>query len=200
MSSLAPSRRPRPIPVPLPSTGRFAAIDFETADYGRDSACAVGVVVVEGDRVVEELSCLIRPPRRDIIFSYLHGITWEMVADQRVFGDVWRELESLLAGVDFLAAHNAGFDRSVLIHGCHLAGLAVPAADFLCTVKLARKAFGLTEAKLPDVCRHLGIGLATHHEALADARACAGIVVEARRRGLPLEAKLGPYSGKLPGR
>lgn len=26
---------------------RFAAIDFETADYGRDSACAVSVVVAE---------------------------------------------------------------------------------------------------------------------------------------------------------
>jgi DNA polymerase III epsilon subunit-like protein len=31
----------------------FAAIDFETADYGRDSACAVAVVRVEGQAIVD---------------------------------------------------------------------------------------------------------------------------------------------------
>jgi hypothetical protein len=30
----------------------FAAIDFETADYGRDSACAIAVVGVEGLAIV----------------------------------------------------------------------------------------------------------------------------------------------------
>jgi hypothetical protein len=35
------------------SGGRFAALDFETADFGRDSACAVGVVVVDGTAVVD---------------------------------------------------------------------------------------------------------------------------------------------------
>lgn len=36
-------------------TGRFAALDFETADYGRDSACALSVVIVDNDRVVDTL-------------------------------------------------------------------------------------------------------------------------------------------------
>jgi DNA polymerase-3 subunit epsilon len=53
----------------------FAAIDFETADYGRDSACAVAVVRVEGRVVVDRVRYYIRPPRRHFVFSYLHGIS-----------------------------------------------------------------------------------------------------------------------------
>ena len=30
-----------------PGPVRFAALDFETADYGRDSACALSIVIVE---------------------------------------------------------------------------------------------------------------------------------------------------------
>src|SRR4030095_6557302 len=92
----------------------FVAIDFETADMGRDSACAVGVVRVERDRIVRRESRLIRPPRREFVFSYIHGITWEHVAEAPPFVQVWDELRSLLDGADFLAAHNAPFDKSVL--------------------------------------------------------------------------------------
>ena len=41
----------------------FAAIDFETADRGPDSACAVGAVRVVGTRIVKRVRYLIRPPR-----------------------------------------------------------------------------------------------------------------------------------------
>ncbi len=30
----------------------FVALDFETADHGHDSACSVGLIRVEGDRIV----------------------------------------------------------------------------------------------------------------------------------------------------
>ena len=45
-----PKRR-RKTPAPLPPFDRpFVAIDFETADHGPDSACAVGLVRVEARR------------------------------------------------------------------------------------------------------------------------------------------------------
>ena len=44
----------------------FVAIDFETADYGPDSACAVALVRVEGSRIVRRSYFLIRPPRRSL--------------------------------------------------------------------------------------------------------------------------------------
>ena len=156
----------------------FVAIDFETADQGADSACAVGLAKVEGGRIVRKVRRLIRPPRADFFFTYIHGIKWEDVARERSFGEVWTELEPLLDGAQFLAAHNAPFDRSVLSACCARAGLKMPSQPFVCTVQLARKTWGIRPTKLPDVCRHLGIKL-NHHEALSDAEACARIVLAA---------------------
>ncbi|MFO0848541.1 MAG: 3'-5' exonuclease [Gemmataceae bacterium] len=171
---------PRPFPPPaLPPADRaFVAIDFETADHGPDSACAVGLVRVEGLRVVARQTVLIRPPRPHIRFTYVHGITWDMVAGAGTFAEVWPALAPLVAGADFLAAHNAPFDRRVLTACCAAAGLPVPAAPFVCTVQLARRRWGLRPNDLPSVCRRLGIGL-VHHDAGSDAEACARIVIAA---------------------
>ena len=44
---MPPHSRPRP-PAALPAAPpTFVALDFETADYGRDSACALALVRVE---------------------------------------------------------------------------------------------------------------------------------------------------------
>ena len=156
----------------------FVAIDFETADAGRDSACAVGLVRVEKNRIVRRESRLIRPPRRDFIFTYIHGITWEHVADAAPFALVWRELRELAQGAQFLAAHNAPFDRSVLEACCRSAGLEPPPLPFECSVRVARRHWGIRPTTLPDVCRALDIEL-RHHDALSDAEACARIMIAA---------------------
>src|SRR5262245_27030215 len=130
----------------------FVAIDFETADRPADSACAVALVRVEGRRIVERKACLLRPPRRNLIFSYIHGITWADVAGAPTFAEAWPALRAMLDGAEFLAAHNAGFDRQVLQTCCAAAGLAAPPQPFQCTLQLARRVWGLNPAKLPDVC------------------------------------------------
>jgi DNA polymerase-3 subunit epsilon len=60
----------------------FVAIDFETADYGPDSACAVALVRVEDGRVARRTFRLIRPPRRAFVFTHIHGLTWSDVRGQ----------------------------------------------------------------------------------------------------------------------
>jgi DNA polymerase III subunit epsilon len=157
----------------------FVAIDFETADHGPDSACAVGLVRVEGQRVVHREAVLLRPPRPRFLFSSIHGISWEMVESEPVFGDVWPRLLPILDGAAFLAAHNASFDRRVLGACCALAGLSIPEMPFVCTVQLARRRWGERRNDLASVCRRLGIGL-VHHDAGSDAEACARIVIAAR--------------------
>ena len=157
---------------------RFAAIDFETADHGRDSACAVGIVRVEDGRVVERAYRLIRPPRDEFLFTWVHGITWDDVEGEATFRDLWPGLERLVVDVDFLAAHNAGFDRAVLNACCEAAGLAPPPPPFECTVKMARKVWNIRPTRLDDVCRVLSIPL-EHHHAASDAEACARIVMTA---------------------
>jgi len=158
----------------------FVALDFETADYPRDSTCALGLVRVENHRIVRRTYHLIRPPRRRFSFTYLHGITWEDVALQPTFAELWPSLTPILKEVDFLAAHNASFDRSVLQRCCETAGLTPPALPFECTVRLARQTWNIFPTKLNNVCDHLGITL-KHHFAASDAEACALIVIAAHR-------------------
>lgn len=160
----------------------FVAIDFETADHGADSACAVGLVRVEDGRITARACRLIRPPRRSFVFTYIHGIRWVDVAGEPAFRDVWADLLPVLDGADFLAAHNAPFDRMVLEACCDRAGLRPPPLRFECTVRLARAVWGIFPTKLPDVCRSLRIPL-RHHDAASDAEACARIVMAARRAG-----------------
>ncbi|HEX4609620.1 MAG TPA: exonuclease domain-containing protein, partial [Urbifossiella sp.] len=142
-------------PDPLHPDGAFVAIDFETADYGPDSACAIGVVRVEGLQVVRREAVLIRPPRPRVMFTAIHGITWGMVKDAPAFAAVWPRLAPLLDGAAVIAAHNAAFDRRVLAACCAAAGLAAPALPFLCTVHLARRTWGLKPNDLASVCHRL---------------------------------------------
>jgi DNA polymerase-3 subunit epsilon len=160
----------------------FASIDFETADYGRDSACALGVVRVQGGRIVARQYELIRPPRRIFTFTYLHGLTWNDVRAAPPFGEVWTKIRPLVQSVDFIAAHNAPFDRSVLTACCQASELPIPKIPFRCTMRLARDAWGIYPTTLKDVCRYLQVRL-NHHHALSDAEACAKIVLAARRVG-----------------
>lgn len=160
----------------------FVAMDFETADARRDSACQVAMVRVEGGQVVARFSSLIRPPRRHFTTSWVHGITWDDVRDAPTFAEAWPRMQEIVAGVSVLAAHNASFDRSVLRACCEAGDLELPALDFICTVQAARRIWGLPRNRLPDVCDYLGIPL-RHHDAVSDAEACARILIEARKAG-----------------
>ena len=160
--------------------GTFAAIDFETADHGRDSACSVGVALVENGRITETYHRLIRPPRKEFVFTYIHGLTWSDVRNSPTFLQMWPELRDFIDVADFLVAHNAPFDKGVLRACCEAAGVAPPMHDFRCTVRMARAKWNLAPATLPAVCGHLGIPL-NHHDALSDAKACAKIAIEALR-------------------
>jgi DNA polymerase-3 subunit epsilon len=158
----------------------FVAIDFETANYQPDSACAVGLVKVVGGEIVDQAVHLIRPPTKRFAFTYIHGLTWEDVAQSDDFGTLWPKLEPLLAGATFLAAHNAPFDRGVVSACCARYGIRAPSLPFRCTVQISRRVWNIHPTKLSDVCAKLCIAL-NHHEALSDAMACARIVLAAAR-------------------
>ncbi len=158
----------------------FTAIDFETANHKRHSACAVGIVRVENGKIAVKKAFLIRPPESYFRFTHIHGITWKDVREAPTFRDLWPEIEPLITAGDFLAAHNAPFDRSVLWEACRFYGIRPPCVEFKCTVQIARKVLGIRPADLSNVCRELGIVL-HHHQALSDALACAKIVLNAAR-------------------
>lgn len=157
---------------------KFIALDFETADRGRDSACAIGIVRVENNEIVQRCYHLIRPPRDFFEFTYIHNIRWNDVALELTFGQLWPSIKDLFTDVDFIAAHNASFDKGVLYACCDAQKISRPKNKFICTVKLARKTWNIYPTKLPKVCEYLSIKI-DHHQALSDAEACAQIVIAA---------------------
>lgn len=173
----------------------FVALDFETADPGPDSACAVGLVKVVDNRIADQTKWFIRPPRRPpysrFPFTRIHRITWDMVAGEPSFPERWPDLVRFVDGAEHLVAHNARFDRAVLHACCRAAGIAPPDWPFTCTVSLARAAWNLRPTRLPDCCRLLGIRL-RHHEPLSDALACAGIAIAALEDGIRLSSPEAP--------
>ena len=158
-------------------TQRFLAIDFETAEYARDSACAIGLALVENLQIVETASYLIRPPSSRFVFTNIHGITWDDVKEERTFGELWPSISRFFEGVDFIAAHNSPFDKGVLGACCRRYDIAPPETEFRCTLRLARKLLDLESNNLKSVSDHYGIEL-NHHEALSDTLACAKIMIE----------------------
>lgn len=165
------------------------ALDFETADAEADSACALGMARIQDGQVVDTLYRLIRPPRRRVYYTHIHGLTWGMVKSCPSFGDQWPDFAAFLQGADYLIAHNAAFDRRVLRGCCQTTGVEAPETPFLCTVKGARKGLNLPHNRLNDVCDHLGFEL-NHHNAASDALASARIYLYLREHGLPPEAML----------
>src|SRR6516164_2496159 len=104
------------------------------------------------------------PPRQEFVFSWLHGIRWDDACAAPEFGAVWRKIWPFIDGVQFMAAHYAPFDRSVLEACCQASQMPTPRIPFCCTMRLARDMWGIYPTKLEDVCRYLGLPL-THHYA-----------------------------------
>lgn len=168
---------------------RILAIDFETADNGSDSACAVGLALIHDGRITKQSHYLIRPPRPKILYSDIHGISWQDVANEPHFGELWPEIRPIFDQADVFAAHSARFDRRILQGTCAAYGIFAPNKPWLCTVKLARAAWNIFPTKLPNVCEYFDIPL-RHHDALSDARACAEITLRAWHEGCDLSAGL----------
>ncbi|NKX50351.1 exonuclease [Arthrobacter deserti] len=163
----------------------FTAIDFETANGFRGSACSVGLSRVRDGRIVAEASWLVRPPsgydRFDPRNVRIHGITEEMVAGKPRFGEVFADIADFI-GSDLLVAHNAAFDLGVIRSGLEVSELAGPAYDYACTVVLSRRSYSLVSYSLPFVAEAAGVPLQHHHDAVEDARACAGIMIDIAAR------------------
>ena len=155
----------------------FAAIDFETANEQRCSVCSVGVVIVKEGEITDSYYSLIRPEPEYYTYwtTRVHGLTLADTAGAPVFPDVWREIAPRIEGVP-LVAHNKAFDESCLQAVFRTYSMDYPDYDFYCTLQASRRVIkGLPDYQLHTVAACCGYKLERHHNALADAEACAWI-------------------------
>ncbi|MFV0187408.1 3'-5' exonuclease [Empedobacter falsenii] len=154
----------------------FVAIDFETANNYRNSACAVGIVNVTDNVVIDEYYTLIQPPLNQYNYHNIlvHGIRPEDTIDAPTFDDIYFEIKHRLQN-QIVVAHNEAFDRSVLKHTMEFYGLNYSQLNLSdrweCTYRIF-KLKGIKPTKLSDCARKFNLQL-NHHEALSDAKVCA---------------------------
>lgn len=163
----------------------FTAIDFETANSSNASACAVGLVRVRDGIVVDQTGWLIRPPSgHDRFFDLnvrIHGIREEDVVGAPTWTAQLAPLADFIGG-DVLVAHNAGFDMAVIKRACEATGDDCPSYRYACSLQVARKVYQLESYRLPFVAAEAGFAEFAHHNATADALACAHVMIDAARR------------------
>lgn len=145
----------------------FIAFDVETATPNMASICQIGIVKVVNGSIVTQKSILIQPPGNEYNArnSCIHGIHSLITKSEPFFCDIWESIREEFSS-NLLVAHNASFDISALSATLNYYNLETPAFDYHCTYRL-------TNLKLTDLCASLQINISKHHDALADALACA---------------------------
>lgn len=158
----------------------FTAIDFETANSARHSACQLAAVKVRDGKIVDQQCWLIRP--RPFAFNRMniqvHGIHPEAVVSEPEFGECWSKIYPHLAD-ECLIAHNAPFDIGVLRACLLFHELPVPEVHFSCTRLISRNAWpDRPSYGLKALAQWMNISF-HHHDALEDSIACARILLSA---------------------
>jgi len=157
----------------MPKKKRYAIVDLETTGgmAKRDKITEIGIVVLEGNEVVDKYSTLVNPGRSiPYNITRITGITDDMVADAPKFFEVAKKVVEMTEGAVFVA-HNVRFDYSFLKEEFGALGYTFTKRQ-LCTVRLSRKAFpGLKSYSLGNLIKHFDINVNARHRALDDAAA-----------------------------
>ena len=173
---------------------QFTAIDFETGNPQRVSACEIGFAFVEDGNIVNSGSYLIKPVGGHAPFqTRIHGITEEDTKNQPMFNEVFPLLQPLLGWP--IVGHSS-FDKQVLNALDEYFSLKICFEYFDSSSMAKEKLPELSNYKLDTVAKHLGLPEFKHHSAKDDAITCANIVIKLEDMESKLTKKV-YYSKKM---
>ena len=155
----------------------YVAFDVETPNSRNDRMSAIGLVVVEDGEETTHFYTLVDPETSFDAFNIqLTGITPRMARGKPTFPVLWELLRPLLER-GILCAHNAPFDLGVLGRCLRDYGIEwTPSRNYVCTCQMGRRLLPqASNHRLNTLAELLDIPL-RHHNALSDARACAGLL------------------------
>ncbi len=175
----------------------FVAIDFETANPKRVSACAMGYAKVRDGKIVETNGYLIKPVGGHAPFqSRIHGIKKEHTRDKPEFGELFPEIRDLF---DYPIVAHSLFDGQVLNALIDYFGLELR-YEYIDSCSIAKEKMpGLKNYKLKTLAGQLGIPAFKHHDAAEDAAACAQIMIKLTGRETAAEQKTGSRAAEFRG-
>jgi DNA polymerase-3 subunit epsilon len=157
----------------------FIAIDFETGNPKRVSACALGIARVSDGKIIETKSFLIKPVGGHTPFeTSIHGLTENDTYDQPDFGELFPEIKEIF---NYPLMGHSLFDKQVLnaVSEHFDLGLSFEYTD---SCAVAKKCLpNLNNHKLNNLVAHLNLPAFKHHDALEDAIACAKIYLTLQR-------------------
>ncbi len=152
----------------------YVALDFETANRTRESACSLGLALFDEEgSLLDTWYTLVKPPTSwfDPVCIAVHGLKWQDVADAPTFETAWPQAWQFIDG-RLVVAHNASFDMGVLKASLQYYGMEIPPLKYACTLKVARKAWPTMENhKLTYLSQEFNMEYRAHH-ALDDAVNC----------------------------
>lgn len=153
----------------------FIAIDFETGNPKRVSACALGYAKVVNGHVVDSNGYLIKPVGGHASFqSKIHGIKEENTIDKPDFGELYPKVRDIFSFP--LAAHSL-FDKQVLTALSDHFELRLN-FEYVDTSAIAKQKLpNLKNPKLKTLVKHFELPKFKHHDAREDAIACANILL-----------------------
>jgi DNA polymerase-3 subunit epsilon len=160
----------------------FIAIDYETANSDRRSACSLGVSVVNEGVITNNFQTLIKPPKEFNYFDdfnvMIHGITQSDVKNSPDFSQVWAHVTKLNVNNLPLVCHNSGFDIRLTQDLVNYFQIAIEEISYFDTLTIAKKLWPhLINHKLSTLAHNFGFDL-QHHNAASDSEVCAKIALQ----------------------
>lgn len=155
-------------------------IDFETATEQNNSACSIGLALINGLEIVKTESYLIQPPNNEYRTSNIniHSITPKDTENEPLFDSIWDGIRHYFQESEYVTAYNAQFDISVLKCCLELYGSDDIDFEYFDAIPFSSKVCGGNNKKLNQRCETLEIELDNHHDAMADTIATAKVIIK----------------------
>ena len=152
----------------------FTAIDFETANYNKNSVCSIGLARFERGELVHQFSSLVQPPNNEYLFKYftqIHGIKPSDTIHSKTFDLIYPEVSKYFENQTIVAHNGKRFDFHVINKVLSHYNIVVPNFERVDTmVQYPMKLNIAVEQYFSDALKK-SINF-DHHNALKDALAC----------------------------
>ncbi len=161
----------------------YIAIDFETANMYKNSACSVGLVRFINGKETDSCYSLIHPAKMYFIPEWteqIHHISYNDVRDKPYFPEIWDTMVmpfiNQTPGIPLVAHNGYMFDMPVIKDCCSYYGMEIPKLDYFDSLIIAKKTWPeLDSHKLTQLGEYFGIEYLAH-DALEDSKTCGQII------------------------